>query len=184
MSFSPSSDASAPERNNSRTAEPIRIRKYPNRRLYDTSRSQHLTHDGVLALIAEGRTVQVTDSRSGADITNAVLLQIMIERDPAKVASVPSELLHRAMRSDAGSLGAAALTALTAWRTVHIDPSAAAASVRAMSLAASSTEASMAPDAITSMMSRPAHAPAAIGGRPKAKAKRPDGMHDDRGEIG
>jgi polyhydroxyalkanoate synthesis repressor PhaR len=97
------------------TGEVIRIRKYPNRRLYDTSRSCHLTHDGVLAVLADGKSVQVTDSRSGADITNAVLLQILIERDPAKVAAVPSALIHRAMRSDAAALRAAAEAALVHW---------------------------------------------------------------------
>lgn len=84
--------------------EVIRIRKYPNRRLYDTSRSRHLTHEGVTQLVADGKTVQVTDSRSGADITNIVLLQIMIEREPAKLQALPSDLLHRAMRADATTL--------------------------------------------------------------------------------
>jgi polyhydroxyalkanoate synthesis repressor PhaR len=89
--------------------EVIRIRKYPNRRLYDTSRSRHLTHEGVVQLVAEGRTVQVTDSRSGADITNIVLLQIIIERDPAKLQALPNSLLHKAMRADAADLRAMAL---------------------------------------------------------------------------
>lgn len=88
--------------------EVIRIRKYPNRRLYDTSRSRHLTHEGVTQLVADGKRVQVTDSRSGADITNIVLLQIMIEREPAKLQAMPSDLLHRAMRSDAATLRALA----------------------------------------------------------------------------
>ena len=94
----------------------ICIRKYPNRRLYDTSRSRHLTHDGVLALIADGRTVQVTDSRTGTDITNAVLLQIMIERDPSRLRAIPSALVHRAMRCDMTALNPIATRALEAWR--------------------------------------------------------------------
>lgn len=184
MSFSPSRDESLPQRPvdpASRTpasalgAEPVRIRKYPNRRLYDTSRSRHLTHDGVIALVAEGRAVQVTDSRSGADITNAVLLQIMIERDPEKLAAVPSELVIRAMRSDAGLLASVTTAALRAWGA---------------SAASTATAATAAP-------AQPAnHAAAAAGGprpavevvgtrtmplndasgRPKAKAKRPDAV--------
>lgn len=98
------------------SGEVIRIRKYPNRRLYDTSRSCHLTHDGVLGLIAEGKTVQVTDSRSGADITNVVLLQIIIERDPAKLQALPSALVHRAMRTEISELRAAAEQGLAGWR--------------------------------------------------------------------
>jgi len=98
-------------------SDPIRIRKYPNRRLYDTSRSRHVTHDGVLALIAEGRTVQVTDSRTGADITNLVMLQIVIERDPTKLQAIPSALILRAMRADAATLRPLAARALEGWRT-------------------------------------------------------------------
>jgi hypothetical protein len=51
----------------------IRIRKYPNRRLYDTSRSTHLTHDEVLAIVRRGLRVQISDSRTETDITNEVL---------------------------------------------------------------------------------------------------------------
>ena len=65
----------------------IRIRKYPNRRLYDTSRSTHLTHDEVLAIVRRGLRVQISDSRTETDITNEVLLQILIARDPALVAA-------------------------------------------------------------------------------------------------
>jgi polyhydroxyalkanoate synthesis repressor PhaR len=124
MSFLPSKDDHTSHRageSGSRDArsafahDPVRIRKYPNRRLYDTSRSRHLTHDGVIALVAEGRMVQVTDSRSGADITNAVLLQILIERDPAKVAAIPSELVLRAMRADSSVVSQLAALALRSW---------------------------------------------------------------------
>ncbi len=109
------------------SGEVIRIRKYPNRRLYDTSRSCHLTHDGVLAVLAEGKSVQVTDSRSGSDITNSVLLQILIERDPAKIAAIPSALIHRAMRADVTSLkavGEMALASGASWEPSQVDDNA------------------------------------------------------------
>ncbi len=118
----PSSSSSVPQRENGVSHTPlspetVRIRKYPNRRLYDTSRSRHLTHDGVISLIRDGKTVQVTDSRSGADITNIVLLQIMVERDPAKVQALPSALVHRAMRSDESTLRTLGEHALGAWKS-------------------------------------------------------------------
>ncbi|MBL9150242.1 MAG: polyhydroxyalkanoate synthesis regulator DNA-binding domain-containing protein [Phycisphaerae bacterium] len=99
-----------------RNPDVVHIRKYPNRRLYDTSQSRHLTHDGVIEIVNAGRTVQVTDSRSGEDITTIVLLQILIERDPAKLQAVPAELLHRAMRSDPNALRDVATKAIGAWR--------------------------------------------------------------------
>ena len=79
----------------------IRIRKYPNRRLYDTSRSTHLTHDEVLAIVRRGLRVQISDSRTETDITNEVLLQILIARDPALVAALPTNTLLAIARSTA-----------------------------------------------------------------------------------
>ncbi|MFO0828066.1 MAG: polyhydroxyalkanoate synthesis regulator DNA-binding domain-containing protein [Phycisphaerales bacterium] len=100
----------------------IRIRKYPNRRLYDTSRSRHLTHDGVLAIIADGHSVHVSDSRTGTDITNIVLLQILLERDPHRLQALPTALVHRAMRSDVATLRMLTERALVSWlRDDHAD---------------------------------------------------------------
>jgi len=86
----------------------IRIRKYPNRRLYDTSRSTHLTHDEVLAIVRRGQRVQISDSRTETDITNEVLLQILIAREPAIVAALPTAALLSIARSTPESAGAAA----------------------------------------------------------------------------
>ncbi len=81
------------------SSETVRIRKYPNRRLYDTSRSRHVTQQEVLDLVLAGRRVEVTDSRSNADITNAVLLQILIDRDAERIAKLPVALVHWAARA-------------------------------------------------------------------------------------
>ena len=86
----------------------IRIRKYPNRRLYDTSRSTHLTHDEVLAIVRRGQRVQISDSRTETDITNEVLLQILIAREPAIVASLPTATLFTIARSTPETAGVAA----------------------------------------------------------------------------
>lgn len=77
----------------------IRIRKYPNRRLYDTSRSTHLTHDEVLSIVRRGQQVQISDSRTDADITNEVLLQILISREPSIVSALPTAALLSIARS-------------------------------------------------------------------------------------
>lgn len=86
----------------------IRIRKYPNRRLYDTSRSTHLTHDEVLAIVRRGLRVQISDSRTETDITNEVLLQILIARDPALVAALPTGTLLAIARSTPENVSGAA----------------------------------------------------------------------------
>lgn len=86
----------------------IRIRKYPNRRLYDTSRSTHLTHDEVLAIVRRGQRVQISDSRTETDITNEVLLQILIAREPAIVAALPTATLFNIARSTPDAAAGAA----------------------------------------------------------------------------
>jgi len=81
------------------TPQFIQINKYPNRRLYDQTRSKHITHDELYDLVVAGHTVMVTDSKSGADITNLVLAQALIEKTPEKFGAFPPELLHLLIRA-------------------------------------------------------------------------------------
>ena len=57
------------------------IKKYPNRRLYDTSQSSYVTLDDVKDLVLQGEAFQVIESRSKEDITRGVLLQIISEQE-------------------------------------------------------------------------------------------------------
>lgn len=57
---------------------PLRITKYSNRRLYDAANSRHLTLDQLVELIKEGHDVEVIDSKSKEDLTQNVLMQILI----------------------------------------------------------------------------------------------------------
>ncbi len=77
----------------------IQVNKYPNRRLYDQTRSRHITHDDLYDLVVAGHTVMVTESKTGADITNLVLAQSLIERSPEKFAAFPPEVLHLMIRA-------------------------------------------------------------------------------------
>ncbi len=78
---------------------PLVIKKYPNRRYYDTSRSRHLTLDEIRQLVEAGREVQVVESKEGQDITSRVLAQILLEQDNCKVDLFPKSLLHLMIRS-------------------------------------------------------------------------------------
>ena len=98
----------------------IRIRKYPNRRLYDTSRSTHLTHDEVLAIVRRGLRVQITDSRTESDITNEVLLQILIARDPAIISALSTSSLLALARTTSESMANAAPTFAQATEAVRM----------------------------------------------------------------
>ena len=61
---------------------PIRtIKKYPNRRLYDTSTSTYITLEGVKQMVLEGETFIVIDSKTSEDITRSILIQIIGEQE-------------------------------------------------------------------------------------------------------
>lgn len=57
------------------------IKKYPNRRLYDTQESKYVTLNDVRKLVLEGIPFQVIDKKSDEDITRSILLQIIIEQE-------------------------------------------------------------------------------------------------------
>jgi len=83
----------------------IRVRKYPNRRLYDATRSRDLTMTELYEHIAAGGQAEITDSRTGDDITNAVLIQLILERDVRKLDIFPSAILHQVIRTQHQFLG-------------------------------------------------------------------------------
>ena len=78
----------------------LEIKKYPNRRFYDATRSRHVTLQDVHDAVAEGYDVTITDSRSGHNITNLVLTQILLEKSPLKLEVFPSWTLHQLIRSN------------------------------------------------------------------------------------
>jgi len=81
-------------------AQVLEIRKYPNRRYYDSTRRCHVTLEDIRALIVEGREVRITDSKTEEDITGKVLAQIILDLDPMKLSVFPPALLHQLIRSN------------------------------------------------------------------------------------
>jgi polyhydroxyalkanoate synthesis repressor PhaR len=82
------------------STEPIRIRRYPNRRFYDRSRSSYITLDDIEDLVLQGRTIAVEDSRTGEDLTRRILTQILLERHPEKIELFPAGLLQSLLRAN------------------------------------------------------------------------------------
>ena len=80
------------------------IRKYPNRRLYDTEISSYITLEDVRQLIIEGHSFEVRDSRSGKDLTRAVLLQIIAEHEDIGQPIFSTKLLTTVIRFYGDSL--------------------------------------------------------------------------------
>ena len=59
----------------------VTIKKYANRRLYDTESSAYITLDRLAAMVREGREFEVVDAKSGEDITRQVLTQIIVDEE-------------------------------------------------------------------------------------------------------
>jgi len=78
----------------------VQLRRYPNRRYYDSARSQHLTLEEIFRLISEGSSVHISDSKTGEDITTRVLAQLILEHAPGKWAALPAELFHQIIRAN------------------------------------------------------------------------------------
>ena len=73
----------------------IVIKKYGNRRLYDTTGSRYVNLDDIAALIREGKEVRVEDAKSGRDLTRVTLTQIITEDAKEKPTGLPLELLRQ-----------------------------------------------------------------------------------------
>lgn len=74
------------------------IRKYANRRLYDTADSRYVNLEELAAMVREGETVQVVDAKTGDDLTRPVLVQVLLEQ-PGLLDVFPPALLHRVIRT-------------------------------------------------------------------------------------
>ncbi|MEG3639359.1 polyhydroxyalkanoate synthesis repressor PhaR [Magnetococcus sp. PR-3] len=61
--------------------QPRIIKKYPNRRLYDTETSEFVTLEGIQKLVVEGVVFKVIDSKSGSDVTRTILLQVIADEE-------------------------------------------------------------------------------------------------------
>ena len=75
------------------------IKKYPNRRLYDTATSTYITLCDVKQLVIDGCQFQVIDAKSGNDLTRSILLQIITEEESNGSPIFSSHTLYQIIRS-------------------------------------------------------------------------------------
>jgi polyhydroxyalkanoate synthesis repressor PhaR len=81
--------------NGSDSEDPIIIKKYANRRLYDTSTSAYVTLEHLSALVRDGKQFMVQDAKSGEDLTRGVLAQIIFEQENRKDGVLPVGFLRQ-----------------------------------------------------------------------------------------
>ena len=80
------------------------IKKYPNRRLYDTEISSYITLEEVRQLVLDGENFEIRDAKSGDDLTRSVLLQIIAEHEEHGQPMLSPQLLSQIIRFYGDSL--------------------------------------------------------------------------------
>ena len=74
------------------------LKKYPNRRLYDTQLSSYITLADVKAMVLSGEHFEVRDAKSGEDLTRSILLQIILEEETGGVPIFSAQMLAQIIR--------------------------------------------------------------------------------------
>jgi polyhydroxyalkanoate synthesis repressor PhaR len=75
--------------------EPILIKRYANRKLYDQGRSRYVTLEELEELIRQGREIRVVDAVSGEDLTTQTLAQIILDTARGRRSTLPTAFLHQ-----------------------------------------------------------------------------------------
>ena len=75
------------------------IKKYPNRRLYDTEDSKYITLEDISVLVTENKEFVVIDSKTESDLTRNILLQIIIEKEQSSIPIFSTRVLTQIIRS-------------------------------------------------------------------------------------
>jgi polyhydroxyalkanoate synthesis repressor PhaR len=74
------------------------IKRYSNRKLYDTQESRYVTLEEIEEMIRAGREISVVDASSGEDLTSVTLTQIILENERNHRANLPSAFLHQLIK--------------------------------------------------------------------------------------
>jgi polyhydroxyalkanoate synthesis repressor PhaR len=78
-----------------KSSDKVTIKKYANRRLYDTESSAYITLDRLAAMVREGREFEVVDAKTGDDITRQVLTQIIVDEEARGSTMLPLSFLKQ-----------------------------------------------------------------------------------------
>jgi polyhydroxyalkanoate synthesis repressor PhaR len=80
------------------------IKRYPNRKLYDTETKRYITLDGIAALIREGEEVTIIDHKTDEDLTAVTLTQIIFEQEKKQSGFLPTAVLTGLVRTGGDTL--------------------------------------------------------------------------------
>jgi polyhydroxyalkanoate synthesis repressor PhaR len=83
----------------------VLIKRYPNRKLYNTDAKRYITLDSIAEMIRDGYDVEVRDHESGEDLTGVTLSQIIFEHEKKDSGYLPSTLLTNLIRAGGDTFG-------------------------------------------------------------------------------
>jgi len=81
---------------------PYVIKRYSNRKLYDTQESRYVTLEDLEELIRQGKEISVVDASTGEDLTSVTLAQIILENERSRRAALPTAFLHQLIKHGEG----------------------------------------------------------------------------------
>ncbi len=84
---------------NKETRKPIEIRRYQNRKLYDTERSTYVTLEDIAVIVKRGDDVRIIDNRTKEDLTSVTLTQIIFEEEKKKKGFLPMGALKKIIQN-------------------------------------------------------------------------------------
>jgi len=84
--------------------DPVIIKRYGNRRLYNTETSTYVNYQDLSEIIRKGEDIQVIDSKSGEDVTKSILIQVILEEEKNNKSVLPADFLFQLIRSQEESL--------------------------------------------------------------------------------
>jgi polyhydroxyalkanoate synthesis repressor PhaR len=81
------------------------IKRYPNRKLYDTEAKQYITLEGIAELIRQGQEIQVVDHATGEDLTALTLTQVILEQEKKRKGFLPQAVLTGLIQAGGETMG-------------------------------------------------------------------------------
>lgn len=82
-----------------RESKEIIIKRYGNRRLYNSQTKSYVSREDLIDLIREGKDIKVVDSTTSEDVTKHILIQLILEEEKRKRSILPTEFLLQLLRS-------------------------------------------------------------------------------------
>ncbi len=98
----------------------VLVKRYPNRKLYNTNAKQYITLDGIADLIRDGSEVQVIDNASGEDLTALTLTQIILEQEKKQNGLLSNSILTGLIRTGGDRLSALPRSLLLSLTPAHL----------------------------------------------------------------